>query len=100
MATRFVEYYGNGDNDNSRKFYGYAATSDVKVEKGLFKKTGYTLTYYDTKSDDKGSDYYEGDTVPDSACAALTLLRNASNYNLDYNKPKNAYYGVKLVSNH
>ena len=84
VATRFVEYYGNGatGNDNARKFYGYAATSDVKVEKDLFKKTGYTLTHYDTRSDDKGSDYNEGDTVPDSACAALTLLRNVSNYNL------------------
>ena len=79
-ASRLIEYYGNGDNDNSKLFESYNATSDSIVRKNTFIKTGYSFKNYNTASNGSGSTYNETNIIPKTDCQGITLIRNHTNY--------------------
>lgn len=88
-ASRLIEYYGNGDNDNSKLFESYNATSDSIVRKNTFKKTGYSFKNYNTSSNGSGTTYNATDIIPKSDCQGITLIRNHTNYNLAIKQTSN-----------
>jgi len=79
-ASRLIEYYGNGDNNNSRLFESYNATSNSIVRKNTFIKTGYSFKNYNTASNGSGSTYNETNVIPKTDCQGITLIRNHTNY--------------------
>lgn len=79
-ATRLVEYYGNGDNDNSRLYESYDATTDSIVKSNDFSRTGYSFKNYNTTSNGNGSTYNITDVIPKSDCQGITLIRNHTDY--------------------
>lgn len=79
-ASRLIEYYGNGDNDNSKLFESYNATSNSIVRKNTFIKTGYSFKNYNTASNGSGSTYNETNVIPKTDCQGITLIRNYTNY--------------------
>lgn len=79
-ASRLIEYYGNGDNDNSKLFESYNATSNSIVRKNTFKKTGYSFKNNNTASNGSGTTYYAADVIPKTDCQGITLIRNHTNY--------------------
>ena len=79
-ASRLIEYYGNGDNDNSKLFESYNATSNSIVRKNTFIKTGYSFKNYNTASNGSGSTYNETNVIPKTDCQGITLIRNHTNY--------------------
>lgn len=88
-ASRLIEYYGNGDNDNSKLFESYNAASDSIVRKNTFKKTGYSFKNYNTASNGNGTTYYASDVIPKTDCQGITLIRNHTNYNLAIKQTSN-----------
>lgn len=79
-ASRLIEYYGNGDNNNSRLFESYNATSNSIVRKNTFIKTGFSFKNYNTASNGSGSTYNETNVIPKTDCQGITLIRNHTNY--------------------
>lgn len=79
-ASRLIEYYGNGDNDNSKLFESYNATSNSIVRKNTFIKTGYSFKNYNTASNGSGTTYNETNVIPKTDCQGITLIRNHTNY--------------------
>lgn len=79
-AARLIEYYGNGDNNNSKLFKSYDATSNSIVRKNTFIKTGYSFKNYNTASNGSGTTYYAADVIPKTDCQGITLIRNHTNY--------------------
>lgn len=88
-ASRLIEYYGNGDNNNSRLFESYNATSNSIVRKNTFIKTGYSFKNYNTASNGSGSTYNETNVIPKTDCQGITLIRNHTNYNLAIKQTSN-----------
>lgn len=88
-ATRLIEYYGNGDNNNSKLFENYDSTANSIVRKNTFIKTGYSFKNYNTTSNGSGTTYYAADVIPKTDCQGITLIRNHTNYNLAIKQTSN-----------
>lgn len=88
-ATRLIEYYGNGDNNNSKLFENYDSTANSIVRKNTFIKTGYSFKNYNTTSNGSGTTYYASDVIPKTDCQGITLIRNHTNYNLAIKQTSN-----------
>lgn len=88
-ATRLIEYYGNGDNNNSKLYESYDATANSLVRKNTFTKTGYRFKNYNVTSDGSGTTYNATDVIPQTDCQGITLIRNHTNYD----------YAIKQTSN-
>lgn len=91
-ATRLIEYYGNGDNDNFSYFKSLQATDDNIADTNRFKRVGYTFTGYNTSADSLGKSYKENDVIDKTDCQGITLIRNHTDYNIAVKQNNSTLY--------